>query len=98
MHVPVWDKQVLASEIAGMHSQEPSDAMKQQIDAMAQLHLARGDEKKNLMKKAGLKSVPGKVPEMATAMQKAGQLAPGQKWWANTSEGLERRLALVFSS
>lgn len=69
----------------GTESQAISKEREKELEAMRQMHLARGDEKKNLMRKAGMKIVPGKRPPIATAMQKAGKSSPGQKWWA-TSE------------
>lgn len=79
------DEMVPASDIDPIQTNSMSDDEIEQIELKKQIHLARGDEKKALMQKAGLKVVPGKRSQMATVMQKIGKLSPGQKWWT-TSE------------
>lgn len=57
-----------------------------QLEMMRQVHFMRGNEKKNMMRQAGMKLVPGKRSLMALALQKIGKLSPGQQW-RTTSEG-----------
>lgn len=54
-----------------------------------QLHLMRGDEKREAMKKLGV-GVGGRPHPMQQALTAKGLLGPGQKWWAPNSEGKNR--------
>lgn len=55
-----------------------------------ELHLLRGDDKKRALKKLGLwYDEPAKHP-MGGELEKAGLLGPGQKWWAQQSDDIQR--------
>lgn len=89
VYAPTLTKYYYVSDYIDVTGKQLSPEQEKQLEAMRQMHLARGDEKKSLMKQAGLKTLPGKRHPMATAMQKVGKSSPGQKWWT-ASEGRHR--------
>ncbi len=71
-------------EITHSNRADPTD-----VEKIRQIHLMRGEEKKELMDQLGL-DPKSKEHEIAAAMKEKGLLKPGQKWWALTSEDVEK--------
>jgi len=61
---------------------------------LKKIHLMRGDEKKAAMQQLGLGS-GGNKHKWQKALEKAGAIGPGQKWWAPNSENINRLSDLV---
>lgn len=82
---------VTQDEILGKNqpAPAPSPVDSDEVELYKNLHLMRGEQKRDAMKKLGV-GVGGRPHPIATAMNKTGLLKPGQKWWAPTSEGILR--------
>jgi len=83
------------SHVQGLRLGEMDDQDRQRAELYQQLHLMRGDAKKQAMQHLGL-GAQGKRPWQRAAEQ-TGMISPGQKWWAPTSEGLVRKLDALFA-
>lgn len=66
-------------------TKELSEKQKEELELYKKLHLLRGQEKVDAMKKLGV-GLGGKEHPIAIAMKKHNLLKPGQKWWAPHSE------------
>lgn len=83
------------AELAGAEMKEMTAADHEQMELYKRLHLMRGQEKHDAMKKLGVGG--GGVPHaMQAALRGAGLQGPGQKWWAPHSEDFNRRLGAVL--
>ncbi len=80
-------KTVPVSTILGgkAETKEMTDEEQTDYELHSKLHLMRGQEKRDAMKKVGVDG-GGKPHPMQQAMSNAGLLKPGQKWWATQSE------------
>lgn len=67
----------------------------EQMELYKKLHLMRGQEKHDAMKKLGVGG-GGKPHPMTASLDKAGLRTPGQRWWAMNSESFDRRLQSVL--
>lgn len=77
--------------LGGAQGQALTDAQREQMELYKRLHLMRGKEKQDAMKKLGVGG--GDTPHpVAAAMDKVGLRTPGQKWWALHSESFAGRL------
>jgi len=66
------------------------------MDELKKLHLLRGNEKKQALKRLGL-GLGGGKHEWQQALEKAGLSGPGQKWWAPHSESLfDHKLGIIL--
>lgn len=76
---------------------EPTDEQKERSRLIAAVHLGTWpdgrrmspEEKADLQKKLGMRSVPMKKNRWQSEMEKHGIIHPGQRWWTPTSEAVE---------
>lgn len=81
-------------ETTQTHEMTPEE--QEHLELAKQMHLMRGDQKKDAMKKLGVGG-GGKPHPMQSAMDDAGLRVPGQKWWAPTSEDFDRKLSMALA-
>ena len=65
---------------------ELSPERNREIQLLKQMHLMRGDEKKAAMKELGLWDDRKAQHPWQKELAKAGEIGPGQKWWASQFE------------
>ncbi len=82
--------------LSGVQGRALTPEEQEQLELYKQLHLMRGKEKQEAMKKLGVGG-GGKPHPMQSAMDQAGLRVPGQKWWAPHSESFNRRLSNVLN-
>jgi len=85
----------LAGELlaGGTPEVEPDQEVIDKVELAKRMHLARGGEKKEIMKKLGVGGGGSeKKQPWDVELQRLGLLAPGHQHWRMNSEGFERRL------
>jgi hypothetical protein len=68
---------------------EMSPEQKRRYELQKKMHLMRGQEKQEAMKELGLWNPKKAQHPWQRELEKAGEVGPGQKWWAQYSEQIE---------
>jgi len=68
---------------------ELSPEKRREMELRQQLHQMRPNEKKKARKELGLWTDKSPKHPWQAGMEKAGEVQPGQKWWAPHSESIE---------
>lgn len=94
---PIHGTVPLSSVIGGQsETTELTPEEQEHWELARNMHLMRGDQKKDAMKKLGVGG-GGKPHPMQKAMDDAGLRVPGQKWWAPHSEDFDRKLSMALT-
>ncbi len=94
IQTPIANKMTAKEFLDEYETKELSPEEKERLELANRMHLARGDEKKAIMKKLGVGG--GKEHEWSQSLQNKGLLAPGHSIYNMHSEGFKRRLAAVL--
>jgi len=73
---------------------KPSMYSDEEWELYKNMHIMRGNQKKDAMRKLGL-GTGGHKHEWQKALEKADVIGPGQKWWAPQSENINRLSDLI---